>query len=468
MNFGLIEIFMTDYSKGRIGMSSRYFEPFRILRAKISSESVFKLVYNLEKNNFHMPYLYGGYKCVLEPLPISTKIINSIKEYLDDNLFDNEERKLLLTELRPFIEKFGEDTTARLTERINLATETSWYVDDVLEYRKTIDALRQINQIVTTEFSKLHLMTSDSDSSVFISYSHDNEAHKDWVLQLATRLRSNGVNVILDRWNLKLGGDLASFMERGVSKSRRVVCICSEAYLRKANDGKGGAGYEKQIMTSELLADQNTNWIIPLIKNNPSDRKTPIFLGTRLYISFEESQLYESKYEELLRDLLDEPILPIPPIGKNPFQTIKEFARQSFIPASEKYVSPATKGVVTFDYSNNNKMYMIGQGELMFETRWSKGSKSSIHIYNDPISIKSVAIAKDIDKIAEIKDARNYDSSSRSRLVKLNQVAILQNSNGFYAAVKVISIKDDTRGDECDELRFEYVIQTNGSPDFTN
>ena len=43
---------------------------------------------------------------------------------------------------------------------------------------------------------------------VFISYSHDNDEQKDWFLQLATRLRSNGVDVILDRWNIKLGSYL--------------------------------------------------------------------------------------------------------------------------------------------------------------------------------------------------------------------------------------------------------------------
>ena len=43
---------------------------------------------------------------------------------------------------------------------------------------------------------------------VFVSYSHDTEPHKDWVLQLATRLVANGVDVILDQWDLTLGGDL--------------------------------------------------------------------------------------------------------------------------------------------------------------------------------------------------------------------------------------------------------------------
>ena len=37
--------------------------------------------------------------------------------------------------------------------------------------------------------------------TVFISYSHDNDAHKAWVLKLATDLRSHGVNAILDQWD---------------------------------------------------------------------------------------------------------------------------------------------------------------------------------------------------------------------------------------------------------------------------
>ena len=311
-------------------------------------------------------------------------------------------------------------------------------------------------------------MTTKTEPIVFISYSHDSDEHKNWVLQLATRLRDNGANVLLDRWNLKLGDDLAFFMERGLSKSHRVICVCSENYVTKANEGKGGSGYEKRIMTAELINDQNTNWIIPLIKNNAGKKKTPTFLAGQVYISFEQAHLYETKYEELMRDILDEPVLPIPPIGKNPFQTIKEFARQKFIPASEKYVSPATSGKVTFDYSNNDSKYAIGQGELMFETDWATSSDTSIYLYNDPLSIRTIASAKDILDIKQIKDARIYDNSSRERRVHLNQIAVLQNNNGFYAAIKVLKIQVDYDGKGSSELTFEYFIQTNGSPDFTN
>lgn len=302
---------------------------------------------------------------------------------------------------------------------------------------------------------------------VFISYSHDSEEHKNWVIQLATRLRSNGVDIILDAWNTKLGSNLVSFMEQGLSKSQRVICVCSDNYIIKANNGKGGAGYEKQIITSELVIEQNTNWIIPLIVNNYSTKKTPTFLGVRKYISFEDSKLYEAKYEELLRDILEEPLLPIPSIGQNPFKVVKDFAQQKFLPTNEKYISPSTFGKVTFNYSNNNGRYFIGQGDLAFELDFSKSSDWNIQLYNDPNSIKTVAIAKGLNEIKEIKDARIFDSSSRVRRPNVNEIAVLQNSNGFYAAIKILSIKDDTRGYENDEVIFDYIIQSNGSSDFS-
>lgn len=457
---------MKNRANSKIGFSSRYYEPLMALKRKLAAQNAFKLVHNSEKDTYHMPYLYQGYKNELDPIAIANQIGLSVKQYLSDNLFSEEERNLLMTELGPSIKSFGEDIINSLTIRINLTEDKEQHAEIISEYEKTIQSLKSINEIINNNLTNNNLKTENSDPAVFISYSHDSEEHKDWVLQLATRLRSNGVNVILDRWNIKLGSDLASFMERGLSKSSRIVSVCSSTYVKKANEGKGGAGYEKQIMTSEFINDQNHNWVIPLIKNNPETRKTPTFLGGRMYISFEDANLYETKYEELLRDLLDEPVLPIPPIGKNPFQTVKEFAQQKFIPSNEKYVSPSISGQVTFDYSNNNGRYFIGQGELMFELDFSKSSDRNIQLLNDPASIRSVAIAKGKESITEIEDARIFDGSSRVRRPNINQIAVLQNNNGFYAAILIKEIKDDTRGADIDEVTFEYQIQSNGSPDF--
>ncbi len=188
--------------------------------------------------------------------------------------------------------------------------------------------------------------------SVFVSYSHDSKNHKTWVLQLATRLRHNGVNAILDQWNLSLGKDVAEFIERGLSESDRVLCICSENYVRKATSTEGGVGYEKQIMTAKIMADLGADYVIPVIRDNTNTdlAPTPTFLMGRFYVDFRDDLRYEEKYEELLRSLLDEPILPVPPIGDNPFETIKQFSNQRFMPSSEKYVSSSPKGHVTFDY----------------------------------------------------------------------------------------------------------------------
>ena len=86
---------------------------------------------------------------------------------------------------------------------------------------------------------------STTPPRVFVSYSHDTEIHKNWVLGLATRLVANGVDVILDQWDLTLGCDLPRFMETGLTAAERVLAVCTEPYVEKANAGLGGVGYEK-------------------------------------------------------------------------------------------------------------------------------------------------------------------------------------------------------------------------------
>ena len=64
----------------------------------------------------------------------------------------------------------------------------------------------------------------------FFSYSHDSPAHKDWVQHLASKLRENGVDAILDQWDLSPGQDVVAFMESSIAKADRVLLICTESY----------------------------------------------------------------------------------------------------------------------------------------------------------------------------------------------------------------------------------------------
>jgi hypothetical protein len=133
---------------------------------------------------------------------------------------------------------------------------------------------------------------------------------------------------------------------------------------------------------------------------------------------------------------------------------------------SPEYRSPGLSGKVCFDYSNNNGSFVIGDGLALFETKWSKASRTAIHAYSDATSIDALALAKGVDAIKNIRDARSFDYSSRARSPAKGQIVLWRNMNGLYAATKVIDIRDDTRGDDEDELTLEYVILPNGSPDF--
>jgi len=302
--------------------------------------------------------------------------------------------------------------------------------------------------------------------TVFISYSHDSDEHKSWVLGLANRLIKNGVNAILDQHNLTLGGDLPSYMEKGLSLENRVVCVCSERYVEKANNSQGGVGYEKMIMTGELLKSVETKWIIPIIRNNSSET-IPKFLSAKLYENFNNDSEFEKHYEALLRDILGIPFHPKPELGKSPFVEIKENGRIIFQPKSEKFHSPAYNGIISFDYSSNDSRYAIGDGEMLFDIDCSEAGDNSVHVYNDPPSIDCIAVAYNVKEINEITDAYSYDYTSRHRNPSIGEIVLWQNKNGYFAATKIISIKNRGAKYDKDELIFEYKILTNGSADFS-
>ena len=157
---------------------------------------------------------------------------------------------------------------------------------------------------------------------VFISYSHDSPEHKGWVREFASLLIQNGVDVILDQWNLSFGDDVPKFMEKSVQNADRVLMICTETYVHKANDGKGGAGYEVMIVTGELIRDLGTSKFIPVVRQKIGASDDPIlpkFMNTRFYVNLGTEKEFSEKFEELLRELHKVPKKRKPPIGKNPF-----------------------------------------------------------------------------------------------------------------------------------------------------
>jgi hypothetical protein len=159
-----------------------------------------------------------------------------------------------------------------------------------------------------------------SAPKVFISYSHDTAQHKDWVRSLASALRTNGIDAVLDQWDLSPGQDMAAFMARGIQTADRVLLICTGPYVSKAEAGTGGVGYERLVVTAEVVGSIDTIKFIPIVRNNASARKVPNFLGPRMYIDFSDEAQYPAKFEELLREIHQAPAVVRPPLGDNPFR----------------------------------------------------------------------------------------------------------------------------------------------------
>ncbi|KPD20397.1 toll/interleukin-1 receptor domain-containing protein [Idiomarina abyssalis] len=162
-----------------------------------------------------------------------------------------------------------------------------------------------------------------STPKVFISYSHDSQQHKKWVLDLATRLRSSGIDAIIDQWELRPGDDLPHFMEKHLAKSDYVVMVCTDKYVEKANAGTGGVGYEKMIITADLLSNIDSNKIVPVIRQFGT-HNVPTFLKTKLFVNFSKDDDYEFSFDELVRTFHGAPLFEKPEIGNSPFIPISE------------------------------------------------------------------------------------------------------------------------------------------------
>ncbi len=112
-------------------------------------------------------------------------------------------------------------------------------------------------------------------------------------MKLSTRLTKDGVYVVFDQWGMVLGGDLPRFMETGLAAADRVLAICSASYVEKANQScDGGLGYEKTILTGQLMTNIGSDRIIPVIRNNTTENLLPTVLKTKLYVDFRDDKAF--------------------------------------------------------------------------------------------------------------------------------------------------------------------------------
>ena len=77
----------------------------------------------------------------------------------------------------------------------------------------------------------------------------------------------DGVEVILDVWDLEEGNDTHAFMEQCINEPTitNVLILLDPIYAKKANAHIGGVGTETQIISAKVYREVEQDKFIPII-----------------------------------------------------------------------------------------------------------------------------------------------------------------------------------------------------------
>jgi len=123
----------------KIGLSSRYFEQFTVLKRIVNAANLFRTGES-QRN----AYMQWGYKCDINPISASALIISNIKKFFAENLYTSDEKKLFVENIIPEIENFGTYYLDNLKRRF-----------DLLE-SKISDPANQEERLYSAELKKAH------------------------------------------------------------------------------------------------------------------------------------------------------------------------------------------------------------------------------------------------------------------------------------------------------------------------
>ena len=175
---------------------------------------------------------------------------------------------------------------------------------------------------------------------VFISYSWTTQAHRDRIREWAERLLIDGVDVILDQFDLQEGQDKYAFMERMVTDDAvsHVLAFCDHEYAEKADARKKGVGVESQIISKEVYDRVKQSKFIPVVCefNENGVPYLPRFFASRIWLDFSTPEAVNDNWERLIRLLYGKPLNQKPEVGRAPSYVTEESSIPAF-PARAKF-----------------------------------------------------------------------------------------------------------------------------------
>lgn len=164
---------------------------------------------------------------------------------------------------------------------------------------------------------------SEIKPKVFISYAWTSDEYTLKVYDFVKRLRNDGIETLFDQFDLKPGNSLHNYMEKCVSDSTvtNVLILLNPEYKKKADERKGGAGIETQIISEEVYNNLDNTKFVPLIFDLNGKQVVdvlPIYLKSRYFVDLSNLSTYEDQYKSLIRHLYGKPAMVKNDIGEKP------------------------------------------------------------------------------------------------------------------------------------------------------
>lgn len=143
--------------------------------------------------------------------------------------------------------------------------------------------------------------------TIFISYSHDNESHRERVLALSERLRNDGLETRLDRYvNGAPPEGWPRWMLNQLDAADYVLVVCTETYYRRFRgheepDKGKGVDWEGALITQELYDVRNkTLKFVPVLFSADHHSFIPEPLRSLMHYTLTSEGNYQSLYDFLL------------------------------------------------------------------------------------------------------------------------------------------------------------------------
>ena len=164
---------------------------------------------------------------------------------------------------------------------------------------------------------------ADVTPKIFISYAWTSDEYTSKVYDFVKRLRSDGIETLFDQFDLKPGNSLHNYMEKCVSDKTvtNVLILLNPEYKKKADERKGGAGIETQIISEEVYNNLDNTKFIPVIFDLDGKQIVdvlPIYLKSRYFVDLSHQDNYEDQYRSLIRNLYGKPAMVKNNLGSKP------------------------------------------------------------------------------------------------------------------------------------------------------